>query len=285
MSTVWEQISSKADLLSLPDVYLRLKEVIDDPDSSMADVAKVVSADPALTARLLRIVNSAYFGLAAEIDTVNRAVNLLGTQEVHDLVLAVSVAQSFAGLSNEVIDMQRFWRRSVTCAVTAKELASFCNVLDGERLFVGGLLRDIGHLFIYQHAPTKALQAIELANAQHAPLYKAERAVIGVDYARVGAELMRRWKLPQTLWEPTEFHIEPVRADEYALSTSIVHIAAIMADAVDKDVDPVEALDDVAAHAWQVSGLTAGQCSDILDKIESEVAGVTQMIMPATEAA
>lgn len=285
MSTVWEQISSKAVLLSLPDVYLRLKEVIDDPDSSMADVAKVVSADPAMTARLLKIVNSAYFGLATEIDTINRAVNLLGTQEVHDLVLAVSVAQSFAGMSNDVMDMQRFWKRSVICAVSAKELASMCNVLDAERLFVGGLLRDIGHLFIYQHAPTKAIQAIELAKAQNAALFKAERAVIGVDYARVGAELMRQWKLPQSLWELTEFHIEPAKSDEYALSTAIVHIAAIMADAADAGIDPSDALHDVAAHAWQVTGLSAAQCSDVVEKIQAEVAGVAQMIMPSTKAA
>ena len=193
MSSVWDQIFSRAQLPSLPDVYLRLKEVLDDPDFCMADVAQVVGNDPAMTARLLRIVNSAYFGLATEIETVNRAVGLLGTQEVHDLVLAVSVAQSFAGMSNEVMNMQRYWKRSVRTAVAAKELASLCNVLDGERLFVGGLLRDIGHLFLYQYAPTKALQALELAKAQQAPLYKAERAVIGADYASVGAELMRQW--------------------------------------------------------------------------------------------
>ena len=108
MATVWEQISDNVSLVSLPDVYLRLKSVMDDPDSSMGDLADVVGTDPALTARLLRIVNSAYFGLAAEIDTVQRAVNLLGSQEVHDLVLAVSVAQSFAGMAQETIATHAF---------------------------------------------------------------------------------------------------------------------------------------------------------------------------------
>ncbi|MDJ0739698.1 MAG: HDOD domain-containing protein [Gammaproteobacteria bacterium] len=285
MSTVWEQISSKAQLLSLPDVYLHLKKVLDDPDSSMIDVANVVSADAAMTTRLLRIVNSAYFGLATEIDTVNRAVNLLGTQEVHDLVLAVSVAQSFAGMSNQVMDMPRFWKRSVVCAAGAKELASLCNVLDGERLFVCGLLRDIGHLFIYQYAPDKAVQAMELAKAQNAPLFKAERAVLGVDYARVGAELMRQWKLPQTLWEPTEFHVDPIRADEFALSTGIVHLAAAVADAVDAEVDVDDALRSASPHAWQVTGIDPAQCVGVIDNIKGQVAAVTQMILPSNRAA
>lgn len=285
MATVWEQVSEKAELPSLPDVYLRLKQVLEDPDFCMADVAEVVGSDPAMTARLLRMVNSAYFGLATEIDTVNRAVSLLGTQEVHDLVLAVSVAQSFAGMSNEVMDMPRFWRRSVYCAIAAKELAALCNVLDSERLFVGGLLHDLGHLLIYQHAATKAVQAMELAAAQGAPLYKAERAVLGVDFARVGAELMRQWKLPQTLWEVAEYHIEPAKSDEYSLSTCIVHIAALMADAADQGVDVAAALQRVAPHAWEVTGLSGPSCGDIVSKVEDQVAGVTQMILPSAQAA
>ena len=101
MATVWERISENAQLPSLPDVYLRLKQVLDDSDSCMADVAEVVGSDPAMTARLLRMVNSAYFGLATDIDTVNRAVSLLGTQEVHDLVLAA--VNDALGKSQEMV--------------------------------------------------------------------------------------------------------------------------------------------------------------------------------------
>jgi len=129
LSTVWESISQNVRLVSLPDVYLRLKAVLDDPNFNLADVTEVVGTDPALTASLLRIVNSAYFGLGAEIDTVSRAVGLLGMHEVHDLVLTASVAQSFEGMSNEIVDMHQFWRRSVDCAITARELASLCKSL------------------------------------------------------------------------------------------------------------------------------------------------------------
>ncbi|MBA1443773.1 MAG: HDOD domain-containing protein [Chromatiales bacterium] len=179
MSTVWEEISTKVKLISLPDVYLRLKEVLDDPNYTMGGVAEVITHDPAITIRLLRIVNSAYFGLATQIDSVSRAVNLLGTQGIHDLVLAASVAQSFEGMSNEVMDMERFWRKSVVCAITSRELASLCNVLDGEHLFVCGLLHDIGHLVLYQMAPGKAQQAIEQAKTHQGSLYQAERSLLG----------------------------------------------------------------------------------------------------------
>jgi len=283
MSTAWDQISANARLVSLPDVYLRLKTVLDDPNSNLADVAEVVGNDPAMTVRLLQIVNSAYFGLGSEIDTVSRAVGLLGTQEVHDLVLASSVAQSFEGMSNDVMDMHKFWQRGVGCAIAGRELATVCNVLDGERLFVAGLLRDIGHLYIYQLAPEKAQQAIELARVQGMPLYKAERTLLGTDYAKVGADLMRQWQLPQSLWEPTEFHVEPDRSEEYELFTSLVHIAAHLVEGADENMGIEVALAGVWAHAWQVTGLSPDQCEEITDRVNSQVAAVMRLIFPSLE--
>jgi HD-like signal output (HDOD) protein len=283
MSTAWEQITANARLVSLPEVYLRLKSVLDDPNSNLADVAEVVGNDPAMTAKLLRIVNSAYFGLGTEIDTVSRAVGLLGTQEVHDLVLAASVAQSFEGMSNEIMDMQKFWERSVRCAITASELAILCNVLDGERLFVAGLLRDIGHLYIYQLAPQKAQQAIELAQVQGVPIYKAERALLGTDYAKVGADLMRQWQLPQTLWEPTEFQVEPTKSQEYGLFTSLVHVAAHMTEGIDQDLGIELALAGVWADAWQATGLSPEHCAGIIERVDAQAATVMRLIFPSLE--
>lgn len=280
MSTVWEQLAADTRLVSLPDVYLRLRSVLDDPNSNLADVADVVGNDPATTARLLRIVNSAYFGLGNEIDTVSRAVGMLGTQEVHDLVLAASVAESFDGMSNEIMDMQRFWRQGVRRAIIGRELAVLCNVLDGERLFVAGLLCDIGHLYIYQLAPEQAQQAIELAQAQGIQLYQAEQALLGTDYAKVGGELMRRWQLPQSLWEPTEFQVEPTGSQEYDLFTSLMHIAVHLTDGVDQELDTALRLAGVWAHAWEVTGLSAEQCGDLGERVESQVDSVTQLMFP-----
>lgn len=284
MPTVWENISQNARLVSLPDVYLRLKAVLDNPNSNLADIAGVVGNDPAMTARILRIVNSAYFGLGSEIDTVSRAVGLLGSQEVHDLVLAASVAQSFEGMSNEIMDMQKFWERSVFCAISSRELATLCNYLDSERLFVAGLLSDIGHLFIYQQAPQEARQAIELARTQGTPLHEAERALMGIDYARVGAELMRQWQLPQSLWEPTEHQVEPEKSNDYDIFTSMVHIAAQFTEAVESGMDIEVALAGVSGHAWQLTGLGPEQCAAIEERVTAQVAAVMRLIFPSFKA-
>lgn len=283
MSIVWENILQNARLVSLPDVYLRLKAVLDDPNSNLADVAEVVVNDPAMTVRLLRIVNSAYFGLGVEIDTVSRAVGLLGTHEVHDLVLAAAVTQSFEGMSNDIMDMQNFWQRSVVCAITSRELASLCNVQDSERLFVVGLLRDIGHLFIYQLAPQEAQRSIELARAQGVALHKAERALLGGDYARVGADLMRQWQLPQSIWEPTEYQAEPEKSQDYDVFTSLIHIAAHLTKGVDQGMSVEVALAGVLESAWQVTGLSPEQCADIDGRVEAQVAAVMRLMFPSSK--
>ena len=212
MLTAWEKVTSETRLISLPDIYIQLKAVLDNPDYVLADIEAVIEKDPAITSRLLRMVNSAYFGLAVEISTVNRAINLLGTQQIHDLVLATSVSETFTGIPEDVMSMQQFWRQSVYCAAASRVLASACNVLDSDRLFVAGLLRDIGHLVMYQAIPDIYLQILEAAKERELPLDEMERNFVGFDYAMVGGELMHQWNLPKSLQEPTFYHLEPEKA-------------------------------------------------------------------------
>ena len=285
MTTTWEQVTNTAKLISLPDIYLQLKAVLDNPDYAMTDVAVVISHDPALTARLLRLVNSSYFGLATRIDTVSHAINMLGTQQVHDLVLATSVAETFKDMSSDVMDMRLFWSHSVCCAVTARMLAYACNVLDSERLFVAGLLADIGHLVMYQSIPDLSQQSIARAEKNGRPLYLVERSLIGLDYARVGGALMRRWGLPKSLWESTEFHVEPGRATEYPIQTAIIHIATTLTAAAESSEEPDARMSEVDTTAWDVTELTPEQCIAVQKEVGRKVDSVINLFFPPKRAA
>lgn len=115
-----QKIEQSAKLISLPEIYLRLNELIADPDYTMAEVALLVGRDPALAMRFLRVVNSPLNRRLNEIETVSHAVSLLGIQQVHDIVLCAAVAGAFDGVLTEVVSMKQFWQRSVYCAVTAQ---------------------------------------------------------------------------------------------------------------------------------------------------------------------
>jgi HD-like signal output (HDOD) protein len=264
---------------------LRLKAVLDDPDYTVSDIEEVIGSDPAIATRLLRQVNSPYFGFSMQVETISRAVGMLGSQQVHDLVLATSVAQTFAGIPIEVMDMHAFWTRSVYCAAAARLLAAGCNMLDSERLFVAGLLRDIGHLVMYQSIPDECRTALLCARTEGAPLHEVEHDLFGFDYARLGGALLQQWGLPNGLWEPVLLQNTPWQSAEHALETSIVHLAGLLSDVGQADADERNAFEtQVHPFVWQATGLTPAQCAAIREAVECQLDGVMYLVFPGSKA-
>lgn len=254
-NTNWERILTDSRLISLPEVYLKLQQIISRDDFSLVEITDVISVDPAVTARLLRMVNSAFFGLAARIETISRAVNYLGAQQVHDLVLSTSIAQSFSDMHNEAFDLHEFWRKSVYCAIAARELAVICNVLDSERLFVTGLLHDIGHLMMRRSLPELVLQAEAEAEQSWSALSQAEKQVIGFDYAVVGAQLLKNWHLPDSLSESIKYQLKPTRVEDYELETAILNVAVFLTHGQFSDLEENQFMAQVNRDAINLTGI------------------------------
>ena len=273
-------VSRTADLVSLPDIYIRLKTVVDDPESSMADVADVVANDPALTARLLKIANSPYFGFPAKITTVARATSLLGTQQIHDLVLATTVAEAFSGIPSELISMQDFWSNSILCGLLCRRLAQECNVLDSERLFVEGLLHDVGHLIMYQGLPEASAAALLESQQQDKPLFLVERELIGCDYAQVGFALMRSWHFPPGLIESVRYQNEPARAEDFPLEVAIMHIAVRLKQHAIAEAEATGGMPRIDAAAWQVTGLAQEVIEPVCAAAAEQLATTIDMLFP-----
>jgi len=280
MSNQWDKVTIQANLITLPDIYWRLKEILDSHDYSMQDVAQLIVYDPGLTARMLRIVNSAYFGFAAKIETVNHAVSILGVQQIRDLVLATSIADALGDYECEHLDIRQFWLRSVYRAIAARNLAGVCNLMDGERMFVAGLLGGIGHLIMFQSIPVLVQQAQRESNESGKALCLVERDVIGFDHARVASVLMKNWKLPDSLVMVVENHLEPDPDAEYLLDTAIVHVAAKIADAYADDRPLDEALVETNRYAWDATGLDIARCEAVNAEVSEQLNEVINMLFP-----
>jgi len=278
MQTAQSLVNSSVQLVSLPDVYIRLRSVINSPNASMSDVAQIIVHDPAITARLLKLVNSAYFGLPSQIDTMTHAINLLGTQQVHDLVLATVVIDSFSGFSNDALNIYDFWFNSVYCAVSARLLAYHCKGLDTERPFIAGLLRRIGHLISYHELPAESLACAERARQKNIPLYVAEREVLGFDYAQLGALLMREWQLPDSLQTITEFHPEPVKALSYQKETAIVHIADAITHNALQDIPITPDTLDINPACWQITELAIENMAALKIEVDQQASSVMNLL-------
>lgn len=227
--TAAELAARARELATLPDIYARIKQILDDPTSSHGDVADALATDPALAARLLRVANSAFYGRPATISTISGAVGLLGTQHIHDLVLATAVIHAFDGFSSDLVDQRAFWTSSLFGAAAAKLMAEECGILDSERLFVAGLLAPVGLLILYQELPDQMRTIVRVADQQGQELAALERAQLGFDHARVGAELFSAWRLPPELVMPIGSHTRPSTAGNGRLEASILHIATQLA--------------------------------------------------------
>ena len=245
------------DLVSLPSVGVRVNAMVNDPACSATDIGKVISQDPALTARLLRIANSPAYGLSTQVDTVSRAVTVIGIKRIRNLVLATSTMSAFDKVPNELVTRQNFWRHSLYCGLAAHLLAERRHIKNAETLFIAGLLHDIGELVIFRKLPREAKQALLLSieGPDELAMHKTERQIIGFDHAEVGAELLRHWHFPELLVECVEFHHAPQQALKYPLETAIVHIANSIATLAEIDSVAEEDAVQTDPAAWITAGL------------------------------
>jgi putative nucleotidyltransferase with HDIG domain len=251
-------------LISLPDVCVRVREMVDDPNSSAADIGKVISNDAALTARLLRIVNSAFYGFPARIETVSRAITIVGNEELRDLVFASTVAGIFEDLPSDLVDIESFWRHSVYCGIVSRIIAKKRRVLHNERLFVAGLLHDIGRLVIAFKMPEQYRRVQQYVQEHDVPLHDAEAQVLGFDHTRIGAELMKAWSLPQSHQMATANHHTPSHADGYTLEASIVYLANMITELAEAGAHEGNYLNDVPEEIWEVTQVSPTDVEDIL---------------------
>ena len=275
-----QKIEQSAQLISLPEVYFRLKELLADPEYTMAEVALLVGRDPGLATQFLRIVNSPLNRRANTIETVSHAVSLLGSRQVHDIALCASVTEAFDGILIDVMNMKQFWQRSVYCAVTAQQLAIASDEMESERLFVMGLLHDIGHLFMYLAIPEESQQVILQAKEQQRPLYQIERELLGFDYAQIGSNMMQKWGLPKSLLVTTRFHLEPNITRNFTLEAALIHLSSLLTQSDLEDgqfgVGSFVADDTV----WATTGLTEEQCLEVQQTAADQFEEVANSLFP-----
>lgn len=223
-------LKDSASLVSPPDICIKIFELMESNAASAQSLGSVISRDPSLTARLLRIVNSSFYGFPQRIDTVSRAVTVIGISELYNLVVTVSAITSFSRIPNFIVNIDTFWRHSISCGILSRELGRHCHILHPERLFVAGVLHDIGSLIMYHRAPEKMKGLLLAAQGNECVLERLEQKEFGFSHADIGGMLLDRWKLPQSLQDIVRFHHAPDAATETRLESAIVHIADALAN-------------------------------------------------------
>ena len=213
---------------ALPAVAIKFSEAIKDPLTSNQDLENIVSEDSALAAKVLMISNSALFNFPSKIDTISKAITIIGHKQLSEIILSCSIVAMFKNIPQDVIDMDMFWRHSIAVATTARILASSRHEQNIEKFFTAGLLHDIGKLILFVEAPKYALEVITKSAETNELMHKVEKDIIGFDHAKLGSMLLKKWKLPDEIVSSVYYHHIPTVSSGDIVGPSIIHIADII---------------------------------------------------------
>jgi HD-like signal output (HDOD) protein len=272
-------VASEVKLVSFPDIYFKIRQVLDSPSSSTSQVADVISKDTSLSAKLLKLVNSPFYGLPQRIDSISRAVLVIGGQEISTLALGISAINAFKDIPQELLNMRTFWEHSVAVGVFARVLGKVMGHGAGERLFVAGILHDIGRLIIFKKLPHAAVEAIYYAKANHTPLYLAENDVIGFTHPLVGGLLLRAWKFPEALVAIVACHHKPSACKDN-VEPAILHVADILAVALGLTPPASSMVPVLAPEAWEALGLEVGVLPEVVEEGVSQIEDIVSAFFP-----
>jgi len=280
--TAQELVANIDQLVSLPEVSLRINEMVEDESSSAQDISKVIMQDADLSARLLRLVNSAYYGLPGKVATISRAITFVGTRELRDLTVVTASCSLFSGIPSSMINMKDFWHYSIASGILARQFAKQCGATQPERLFVVGVLHDIGRLVILCHLTSLARDILLIAHGKNQLLTHAEDEVLSFNHTDVGYELTRKWQLPQSVSDAIRYHHNPGRAIEHQLDSAIVHIAEGLAYDLVWPSTMDSATDNLDEQVWGITGLSLEQCQEALEETSLQIMELYSLLVGGT---
>ena len=269
--TISDLLKGNVQLTSPPNIYFALQKVVADPNKSMADAGFIIEKDPALSMRLLKIVNSAFFGFPAQIKSISRAVTVIGITELQNLVLATVIIDKFSSLPGGLPSMHDFWARSLRCALLAKELTAYCKIdAEEDSLFVCGLLHDIGQLVFYLRIPVLAREVGLLLESTGADEIETENHIIGFNHYQVGAELARLWHLPEIIIETIAQHNNADYTGTFANAAALVRTANYLSK-MNMDIGPLDSLG---------KNIPPDDLSNIIDKTHDQFEEIFKLFYP-----
>ncbi len=195
------------------------------------------------------------FGYFGKVDSISKAVTIIGTQQLRDLALAASVMGS-QGIPEELMSMATFWRHSIACGIIARALATWRRRANVERFFVAGMLHDIGQLIMATVLGELVRKMIEETQAEELLYFDVELKRVGFDHAEAGGALLKDWKIPANIADPVAFHHRPSRAEQFPLEASLIHIADIICQAFELGQSCERFVPPLDGAAWDRLGMT-----------------------------
>ncbi len=247
------------DLPTLPTSLDALSEVMNDPEATVERAARIISADQASAFKVLRYINSAHFGIPRRVESISRAIVILGFAEVRNLIMTSAVIDSFSGLEDSVgFRPSELWSHSIGVGVLSRMIGREAGLSDQADYFISGILHDVGKLVLYMAAKDEFCRAQELAQSQGRLIRETELEVIGMDHAWAGALLAERWRVPRSLRNAIRFHHTGLVAGNPTPLVAAVHLADVVARMLELGHPGDDLVPPLNSRIWEVLPLPEG---------------------------
>jgi HD-like signal output (HDOD) protein len=259
---------------TLPDTCVNLRVALDDPKKDLTDIAQLISVDPSLSAKILKLANSALFRFPSQIETVSKALNVIGGEAAYNISIAETANVAFKTFNSSVIDFADYWHRAVMCGVIAKSIAQQKQSRGSERFFVLGILQGLSELIVaskHTEAYTKFQNDIDIA----APLAKQKKH-FGFTFPECSGLIIQEWNLPQSLVMPLKTLVHPPH-DRMNLEESILYVATAICECEGKDVE-VQNLPQINLQAIETVGLSDDDYDMIINYSRLETSNIANLI-------
>ncbi len=273
---VEDVVDAEIKIASFPDIFFKVKKVVDDPTASAQEIAAVVGLDVGISAQLLKLVNSPLYGFPSKIDSLSRAVALVGSKELCTLALGLSTISYFKDIPPELIDMRKFWLHSLTCGVFAKIIAEKVDGVVPEVMFTAGLLHDVGRLIIFKKMPCSSIQAMLYARENFIPLVEAEDMTLGFNHEDVAKDMLKKWNFPSELTDIISNHHSPQDA-EAKIKATILQVADNLTNAIEISNGGMYVLPGIEDGAWELLDIDADCLSSIVEEYDRQIEDLFQV--------
>ena len=260
-------------------VLEEIEAALKSPECSLVALGEAVEKDPDLTARLLRLGNSSFYGFSSRLATVTEAISLIGIQQVQDLILASSIVEQFAGLSDDFVNMESFWRHSLACGIGSRWLAMELRLPKPDKFFVAGLLHDVGRLVLFAEAPDLAKQIFQTYQQNRLVLQEAEVRVLGYDHQHVGEALLRHWKYPENLVQAVAYHHFPISRGTVQVEAAVVHLSDHVVNAMQLGSSGERFVPPLNARAWDQLRLPLDVLPSLVAHIDEQIQAVQSVFL------
>jgi putative nucleotidyltransferase with HDIG domain len=272
---ILKKLDQVENLPTLPLIVQQIQKLIGNPNSNMAQIALVITRDQSIAARVVRLVNSAFYGLGNKISSIQQAIMLLGLNTVKNLVIGVSVVKTFEGARNATLfDREKFWLHSFACATGARLIAKKLGRDEPEDFFMAGLLHDIGILVLDQFFHEEFVTIVQRSLLTKTELTEVEKSVLGASHCEIGAFMAVKWRIPEYLALAIRHHHKPVfseiETETFRLITAAVHVADT--NACNRGNNPgFPCTFTLHDPALQLTGLKNNEIDDIFIQVETDI--------------